>query len=166
LAADLLNIRIGNSFSGGLIDFLLFGVFQGQERTHWLYVIPLGLAWAAIYYFVFTFCIKKFKVAIPGMESNEEIEAATTPASQGTNALYDDSLIIIEALGGEANIDSVTACATRLRVAVKDSASVNKDQIKRLGAVAVLEIDGGIQAVFGGKADLFSQEINQILGSE
>lgn len=166
LAADLLNIRIGNSFSGGLIDFLLFGVFQGQDRTHWLYVIPLGLAWAAIYYFVFSFCIKKFKVAIPGMESAADIEATTTPASQGTNALYDDSLIIIDALGGEANIDSVTACATRLRVAVKDGTSVNKEQIKRLGAVAVLEIDGGIQAVFGGKADLFSQEINQILGRE
>ena len=164
LVADLLNIRIGNSFSGGLIDFLLFGVFQGQAKTHWLFLIPVGIVWSLVYYLVFSFFLKKFKVAIPGMEEETEEEEVSMPSTG--NKLYDESLIIIEALGGEDNITSVGACATRLRVAVVDHEVVNKDRIKKLGATAVLELSGGIQAVFGGKADLYSQEINQILGRD
>ena len=164
LVADLLNIRIGNSFSGGLIDFLLFGVFQGQARTHWLYVIPVGLIWAGVYYAVFSFFLRKFNVSIPGMETTtgDVVEAP----KKGNQSLHDESLIIIDALGGADNITSVEACATRLRVSVKDSSVVNKEPFKVLGAAAVLELSGGIQAVFGGKADLYSQEINQILGAE
>lgn len=80
--------------------------------------------------------------------------------------LHQESLIIIEALGGEDNITSVGACATRLRVAVVDNKIVDKNRIQQLGAIAVLELSGGTQAVFGGKADLYSQEINQILGQD
>ncbi|MGX6961716.1 PTS transporter subunit EIIC [Vagococcus xieshaowenii] len=163
--ADMLSIRIGNSFSGGLIDFLLFGALQGQDKTHWLYVIPLGLVWAAIYYFVFLFCIKKFKVAVPGMENEEDLTDDVAPLKANAS-LHEESLAIIDYLGSSANIESVEACATRLRVAVKDSDVVNKTAIKKLGATAVLDVKGGIQAVFGGKADLYSQEINQILGSD
>ena len=161
--ADILNIRIGNSFSGGFIDFLLFGVLQGNDHTNWIKVIPFGLAWAVIYYFVFRFCIAKFKVAIPGME----VEEITDEANENVQSdLHQQSLQIIDALGGQANIESVTACATRLRVAVVDPQKVNKEVFKQLKATAVLEVKGGIQAVFGGKSDLYSQEINQILGHE
>ena len=73
--ADILNIRVGNSFSGGLIDFLLFGVLQGNDKTNWLKLIPFGIAWAIVYFCVFTFFIKKFKVAIPGM--GEELPTTT-----------------------------------------------------------------------------------------
>lgn len=68
--ADILNIRVGNSFSGGLIDFLLFGVLQGNDKTNWLKLIPFGIAWAIVYFCVFTFFIKKFKVAIPEWEKS------------------------------------------------------------------------------------------------
>lgn len=165
--ADIMNIRIGNSFSGGLIDYLLFGVLQGQDKTHWMYVIPFGLAWAVIYYIVFRFCISKFKVAIPGMEITPDDDGAA-PVSDvpGMSDLSTESLAIIKALGGDDNIQSVEACATRLRVAVKDASTVDKATIKGLGATAVLEMSGGVQAVFGGKADLYSQEINQILGRD
>ncbi|WP_282708464.1 PTS transporter subunit EIIC [Ligilactobacillus sp. Marseille-Q7487] len=161
--ADILNIRIGNSFSGGFIDFLLFGILQGEDKTNWMKLIPFGIAWAIVYYVVFSFCIRKFKVAIPGMESedSEEIELTEEPSS-----LNEEAKIIISALGGKENIESVEACATRLRVAISDSKIVNKNTIKKLGATAVFEVNGGIQAVFGGKADLLSQEINQILGQE
>ncbi|EGO9504832.1 PTS sugar transporter subunit IIB [Enterococcus faecalis] len=74
--------------------------------------------------------------------------------------------MIIKALGSKTNIESVEACATRLRVAVVDGRMVDKETIKQLGATAVFEVNGGIQAVFGGKADLLSQEINQILEIE
>lgn len=159
--ADILNIRIGNSFSGGLIDFLLFGVLQGNDKTNWIKVIPFGLAWAVIYFIVFTFFIKKFKVAIPGMTEETDI-ISEKPLNKNTS-LHEESLIIIKALGGETNIETVEACATRLRVAVKDGKIVDKQSIQQLGATAVFEVNGGIQAVFGGKADLLSQEINQML---
>lgn len=162
--ADILNIRIGNSFSGGLIDFLLFGVLQGNDKTNWIKVIPFGIAWAFIYYFVFSFCIKKFRVAIPGMEDDSELTAEED--SSAPTSLQEESWQIIEALGGDENIESVTACATRLRVAVKNGDKVQKPVFKRLGATAVFEVQGGTQAVFGGKADLFSQEINQLLGRD
>lgn len=158
--ADIMNIRIGNSFSGGLIDYLLFGVLQGQDKTNWPKVLLLGIIWAVIYYLVFRFCITKFHVAIPGMCDDNPDETITT--TKKTN-LTDQALIIIDALGGSNNIESVEACATRLRVAVKDSTKVDKKILKDLGAAAVLEVSGGIQAVFGGKADLYSQEINQLL---
>ncbi|MGX7059662.1 PTS transporter subunit EIIC [Vagococcus humatus] len=165
LVADLLNIRIGNSFSGGLIDFLLFGVFQGEARTHWLYVLPVGMIWALVYYGVFSFFIRKFQVPIPGMVTEADSDDSNQVIDQ-PSSLNEEAHIIIEALGGEANIISVEACATRLRVAVTDSSIVNKQRIQNLGATAVFEIKGGIQAVFGGKADLYSQEINGILGRD
>lgn len=162
--ADILNIRIGNSFSGGLIDYLLFGVLQGNDKTNWIKVIPFGIAWAFIYYFVFSFCIKKFKVAVPGMEDDTEL--AIEDDSSAPTSLQEEAWQIIAALGGDENIESVTACATRLRVAVKSGEKVQKPVFKKLGATAVFEVQGGIQAVFGGKADLFSQEINQLLGRD
>lgn len=163
--ADLLSIRIGNTFSGGLIDFLLFGPLQGNEKTNWLWVIPVGIAWAAVYYFVFRLLITKFKVKVPGMEIVDPHAVKTTSAST-PSTLNDEAKIIIDALGNDANIESVSACATRLRISVKDPAIVEKDTIKNLGATAVFEVQGGIQAVFGGKADLLSQEINQIMGND
>lgn len=163
--ADIMNIRIGNSFSGGLIDFLLFGVLQGNDKTNWIKVIPFGIAWAFVYYFVFSFCIKKFHVAIPGMNAEDELPQ-TEAASAQPSTLAEESLQVIEALGGANNIESVAACATRLRVAVANGKEVNQRAIKDLGATAVFEVQGGIQAVFGGKADLLSQEINQILGTD
>ncbi|HLQ39967.1 MAG TPA: PTS transporter subunit EIIC [Tetragenococcus sp.] len=164
LAADLLNIRIGNSFSGGLIDYLLFGVLQGEAKTNWIRVIPLGIVWVLIYYVVFRFCITKFKVKVPGMELSSDAAVITDNVSQGT--LAEEAQTIIVALGDESNIESVEACASRLRVSVKDSSKVDKDLIKELGATAVFEAQGGIQAVFGGKADILAQEINQKLGRD
>ena len=92
--------------------------------------------------------------------------AVKTTSASTPSTLNDEAKIIIDALGNDANIESVSACATRLRISVKDPAIVEKDTIKNLGATAVFEIQGGIQAVFGGKADLLSQEINQIMGND
>ncbi|MDO5078116.1 MAG: PTS transporter subunit EIIC [Streptococcus minor] len=164
--ADLLQIRIGNSFSGGLIDFTIFGIFQGNAQTNWILVLPIGALWAAMYYFVFKFLITKFKVAIPGMETGEAESSHSSKMMANGNSLHDLSINIIDALGGDANIEDVTACATRLRVSLKDSSLVDKDVLKAVGATAVLDVKNGIQAIYGGKAILYSQEINQILGRE
>lgn len=161
--ADILNIRIGNSFSGGIIDYLLFGVLQGNNSTNWIRVIPVGIIWALVYYVVFRFCISKFNVMVPGMETGDEVK---TPKQKSGSKLEDEALEIIAALGDKDNIQNVGACATRLRVTVKDTDIVDKDRIKSLGANGVFEVDGGIQAVFGGKADLLSQEINDQMGTD
>ncbi|MFM0584175.1 PTS transporter subunit EIIC [Streptococcus suis] len=165
LVADLLQIRIGNSFSGGLIDYLIFGVFQGNDKTNWIYVIPIGLLWAAVYYLVFKFLVTKFHVLVPGMESSDQASHSEKVLSNGSS-LRDNAIAIIDALGGADNIENVTACATRLRVSLRNSGLVDKGVIQSIGATAVLDVKGGIQAIFGGKAILYSQEINQILGLE
>ncbi|HEM5190415.1 TPA: PTS transporter subunit EIIC [Streptococcus suis] len=165
LVADLLQIRIGNSFSGGLIDYLIFGVFQGNDKTNWIYVIPVGLLWAAVYYLVFKFLVTKFHVLVPGMESSDQASHSEKVLSNGSS-LRDNAIAIIDALGGADNIENVTACATRLRVSLRNSGLVDKGVMQSIGATAVLDVKGGIQAIFGGKAILYSQEINQILGLE
>lgn len=162
--ADILNIAIGNTFSGGVIDFTLFGVLQGNAFTNWMIQIPLGIAWSFLYYGVFRFCITKFNIATPGrgdddmIDDNEEIKITTK------DTLKEEAILIIEALGGAENIEDVDACITRLRVSVKDVGKVKKDVLKKIGATDVLEVSGGIQAIYGAKAILYKNIIVEVLG--
>ena len=172
LVADLLQIRIGNTFSGGAIDFLLFGVFQGESRTHWLYVIPVGLIWFALYYVSFRFFITRFDLKTPGRTDEDEATAGTpahaAPDRGGDRQVEarETSLEIIEALGGQENLEDVDACITRLRVSVADPTKVDKARLKALGAVDVFEVAGGVQAVYGGKAVIYKSHINEIVGHD
>ena len=160
--ADLLSVRIGNTFSGGIIDFTLFGVLQGNAKTHWIYVVVVGVFWAALYYVLFRFLITKFNIPTPGREEGEDDEINVE--TKGTIA--ETAVRVLAALGGKENIEDCDACITRLRVAVKDISKVDKDAIKREGAAAVLEVKGGIQAIFGAKADLIKSKINEIIGED
>lgn len=184
LVADLLQIRIGNTFSGGAIDFTLFGILQGQEKTHWLYVIPVGVVWFALYYVSFRFLITRFGIRTPGRDgaADEDPADATSPAEPTATAvapagsrtasgsrkeeLAATSRQIIDALGGEENLEDVDACITRLRVSVHDPAKVDKPALKALGAVDVFEVAGGVQAVYGGKAVLYKSVINEMIGHD
>ena len=163
MLADILNISIGNTFSGGLIDFLLFGILPGNDKTHWLLQIPLGIVWAFVYYFLFRFLITKFNVLTPGRgEEEEEKEPEVTTKF----SLKEESIIIIKALGGKENIEDVDACITRLRVNVIDVSKVDKEALKKVGAIDVLEVSGGVQAIYGAKAILYKNNINDILGMD
>ncbi|MFB9164519.1 MULTISPECIES: PTS transporter subunit EIIC [Arthrobacter] len=176
LIADLLNISIGNTFSGGLIDFLLFGVFQGNDRTNWILLIPVGVVWFFLYYFTFKFMIKKFKFGTPGhledtlgndddatADEKELVPAMAGGMAAGTPIQQEAAQILI-ALGGAENLEEVDACITRLRVSVKDPAQVDKEKLRKLGATGVFEVSGGVQAVYGGKAILYKNAINESLG--
>lgn len=158
--ADILNINIGNTFSGGIIDFSLFGILQGNAKTHWLLVIPVGLTWAALYYFSFRFAIKRFNILTPGRGDDVSGEATITTKS----SLKEEAIAVLAALGGEENIENIDACITRLRVSVKSVDKVNKDELKRIGAVGVLDVNGGIQAIYGSKAILYKNAIDEIMG--
>ncbi|MFC6175949.1 PTS transporter subunit EIIC [Companilactobacillus huachuanensis] len=169
--ADILNIRIGNSFSGGFIDYLLFGILQGKDKTNWPTVLWFGCIWAVLYYVVFRFCISKFHVAIPGMNDDDDdtsvsSEKADNSSSTKETSLHEQSIQIIKALGGAENVESVEACATRLRISVTDNGKVDKKTLTDNGATAVLDVSGGLQAIYGGKSDLYAQEINDILGND
>ncbi|MDF2999914.1 MAG: hypothetical protein K0Q48_33 [Bacillota bacterium] len=162
LVADLLNISIGNTFSGGVIDFTLFGILQGNEKTNWLLVLPVGAVWAVIYYFSFKFAILKWNILTPG-RGDDVLQAAQVTTK---SSLREEALEIISALGGKENIEDVDACITRLRVNVKSKENVNKEDLKRIGATDVLEVGGGIQAIYGAKAILYKNSIEDILGLE
>ena len=160
--ADILNISIGNTFSGGIIDFTLFGVLQGNAKTNWLLVLPIGAAWAALYYFSFRFFITKFNILTPGRGDDDE----GAPEVTTKGSLKEEAVKVIEALGGRGNIEEIDACITRLRVSVKAVDKVDKEALKKIGATAVLEVGGGIQAIYGAKAILYKNAIEDIFGSE
>ena len=122
----------------------------------------VGVFWALLYYVLFRFLITKFNIPTPGREEGEEDEVNVE--TKGTIA--ETAVRVLAALGGKENIEDCDACITRLRVAVKDITKVDKEAIKREGAAAVLEVKGGIQAIFGAKADLIKSKINDIIGED
>lgn len=160
MLADILKISIGNTFSGGFIDFLLFGILQGNSKTNWLRVIPFGLAWAGLYYVVFTAYIKQFDVPTPG---RKEDDAQTETIRSENEDLQKESVQVLEYLGGKDNISDLDACITRLRVGVLDVDLVDREGLKRLGATDVLVLGDGIQAIFGAKAILYKNIIEEMI---
>jgi len=179
---DIFRVFIGMTFSGGLIDFSLFGLLPAGAGvpTRWYMVLLVGAIYAVVYYFLFLFIIKKFSLKTPGRDENEEETKLYTKAdyqnrngSNGSNAsapsgkgeIAEKAPAVLAALGGEANIVSVDACITRLRVEVKDKSKVDKNELKSLGAAGVMEVGNGIQAIFGAKADGYKSAINDILGN-
>ena len=168
---DILNVFIGMTFSGGVIDFALFGLLPAGAGvpTKWFMVIAVGVVYAVVYYVLFSFMIKKFNLKTPGRDENEEdtklFTKADYQAAKGSKSeIVEKAPLVLAALGGEENIVSVDACITRLRVEVKDKTKVNKEELKALGASGVVEVGNGIQAIFGVKADRYKNEINSILG--
>ena len=149
----LLGLKHGMTFSHGLIDFLL--LFPQSHNALWFFVI--GPIWAAGYYFIFTLSISKFKLKTPGREADSATVAAT---SGGPSSLATD---VIAAFGGSGNIRSLDACITRLRVVVADQNEVNADQLKKLGATAVVKVADGIQAIFGTKSENLKTEMEKYL---
>ena len=177
---DIFNVFIGMTFSGGVIDFSLFGLLPAGAGvpTNWIWVLIVGAVYAVVYYFLFYFMITKMNLKTPGRDEDEETKlytkadfqatkggnAETTATSTGKGEIAEKAPAVLAALGGEENIVSVDACITRLRVEVKDKAKVNKDELKTLGAAGVMEVGNGVQAIFGAKADAYKNEINNILG--
>ena len=156
----LLDVKIGMTFSGGLIDFILFGVMP--NRTDWWWVIIIGLVFAVIYYFGFRFAITKFNLATPGREKEEENEGESRGAASKDDRPYE----ILAAMGGEENIANLDACITRLRVSVKDIKSVDKKRLKELGASGVMEVGNNIQAIFGPVSDSIRGQMQDIIDGE
>lgn len=155
MTMHILNVKIGMTFSGGLIDYVLFGLINPQTNA-WI-VIPVGLVFAVIYYFGFRFAIRKFNLMTPGREEVEEEEEGTK--GQAGDLPYN----VLEAMGGQSNIAHLDACITRLRVSVNDIKQVDKDRLKKLGAAGVLEVGNNIQAIFGPRSETIKGQMQDII---
>ncbi|WP_117149425.1 glucose-specific PTS transporter subunit IIBC [Paraliobacillus zengyii] len=153
----LLDVKIGMTFSGGLIDFILFGVMP--NRTEWFWVIVVGLVFAVIYYFGFRWAILKFNLATPGREKAEEGDDDIQESGDEDDRPYE----ILKAMGGQENITNLDACITRLRVSVADKGNVDKKRLKNLGASGVMEVGNNIQAIFGTSSDTIRGQMQDII---
>jgi len=168
----ILNVGVGMTFSGGLIDLVLFGVMQGNAKTHWIWVVVVGAVYFVLYYLIFRFMISKFDYKTPGRDDAEEVKLYTRAdvnarsAASGSNAPAGDdpvSALIVEGLGGTDNLSDVDCCATRLRCTVKDAALVRQDVLKASGASGVICKGNGVQVVYGPKVAVIKAKLEDYL---
>ena len=169
----ILNVGVGMTFSGGLIDLVLFGVMQGNAKTHWVWVVVVGAVYFVLYYIIFRFMISKFDYKTPGRDDAEEVKLYTRADVNARNAASGSvpagndpvSALIVEGLGGAANLADVDCCATRLRCTVKDAALVKQDVLKASGASGVICKGNGVQVVYGPKVAVIKAKLEDYLES-
>ena len=168
----MLNVAVGMTFSGGLIDLTLFGILQGNAKTHWINIVWVGLIYFAVYYFLFTFLIKKFDFKTPGREDEDgEVKLYTrsdvnskkdAKSNDGDNQV---SALILRGLGGQANLSDVDCCATRLRVTVKDSSKVDQSLLKSSGAAGVIINGNGVQVIYGPRVTVIKSNLEDFIAN-
>lgn len=151
----LLNVHLGYTFSGGFIDFLLLNILP--NKTAWWLVIPVGIVYAILYYFIFRFIIKKLNYKTPGREDKE--------MQNNSVSVSELPFKVLDAMGGKENIKHLDACITRLRVEVNEKSQVDVESLKQLGASGVLEVGNNMQAIFGPKSDQIKHDMAQIIAS-
>lgn len=167
----IFNVGVGMTFSGGLIDLTLFGILQGNAKTHWLWIIAVGLVYAVVYYFVFYFMITKLDLKTPGREPDDEVTKLYTRSdvnkSKADKKHHENtvSAMIADGLGGKDNISDLDCCATRLRVTVKDVSKVRDDLLRSSGASGVIRKGNGVQAVYGPQVSVIKAELSDYLDS-
>ena len=156
----IFGVGVGMTFSGGVIDLTLFGIMQGNAKTHWIWIVIVGAVYFVLYYFTFYFMITKMDLKTPGRENEGEetrlftrsdFKAKTGVGPDGSASAVSDpvSALILKGLGGKANLSDVDCCATRLRVTVIDPENVSDALLKQSGASGVIHKGNGVQVVYG-----------------
>lgn len=158
---NLLHVRLGFTFSAGLFDYLL----SSGLGTNALWLFPVGLAYAVVYYAIFRFAILRWDLKTPGREDEPEKTSVSVPTQAPT---LDKPLTraeqYIQALGGRNNIVTCGACATRLRLEVTHPQQVDEQALKQLGARGVIKTAGGqVQVIIGPEVDLLADELKPYL---
>lgn len=152
---DVLGVRLGFGFSAGLFDYVL----NYNIGTRPLWLLPVGFAYAAVYYAMFRYCIRRFNLATPGREIVSAPAAAPTGGVRDARPFTES---LVEALGGAANLVTVDACTTRLRLTVVDQARVLDAELRALGAHGVVRPSGNtLQVVLGPIADQVAGDIRR-----
>ena len=174
MIAHMLNIAVGLTFSGGLLDFFIFGILQGEAKTSWMYVIPVGIVYFFLYYFIFRWMILHFGFKTPGREDDDEETKLYTKADykarEGAGGAADSdagfdakSAAIAKGLGSKRNITSVDCCATRLRCSVADASLVDEKLLKATGAVGVIVKGTGVQVIYGPQVAVIKSNLETYL---
>lgn len=173
----ILNVGVGMTFSGGLIDMTLFGVLQGNAKTHWIWIVVVGLVYAVVYYFVFYFMITKLNLKTPGREPDDvepklyrrsDVNAAKAAKAEGKATLKEEDMVsalILKGLGGKDNLSDVDCCATRLRVTVNDAGKVDDAMLKSSGASGVIHKGNGVQVIYGPKVSVIKSNLEDFIDS-
>ncbi len=187
----ILGVGVGMTFSGGVIDLILFGVLQGNAKTRWLMIPLVGAAYFLVYFLLFRWLIRRFDFKTPGREDEGETKLyrradyerkkygdpipagaagmATVNAAAGAElaadtAVHSVSELILQGLGGRDNIVSLDCCATRLRVTVKDSDKVEQALLRQSGAAGVIKRGDGVQVVYGPQVSVIKSELEEHMG--
>lgn len=175
MIAHMLNVAVGLTFSGGFLDLFLFGILQGNEKTSWLRIVPVGIVYFILYYVVFTFLIRKFDFKTPGREDEDTETKLYTKADvnarrEGQNAGSGDgnpqdalSETITRGLGGKRNISDVDCCATRLRCSVHRAELVDDALLKSTGASGVVHKGNGVQVIYGPHVTVIKSNLEDYL---
>lgn len=162
--ADILPLRLHSFGNIELLTRTPLAIKAGLSADL-IYFVIVVIAYGVLTYFLASFMIRKFNFATPGRNGNYEVDAETTPSSNGA-AVDSQAASIVGLLGGRDNIVDVDACMTRLRVTVKENADVAQElEWKKLGAMGLIVKDKGVQAVYGPKADVLKSDIQDLLDS-
>ncbi len=169
----ILNVGVGLTFSGGLIDLTLFGIMQGNAKTSWLWIPVVGVVYFIVYYLVFSFMIKKFDYKTPGRDDSEiklytRKDVNARNASEGAASTGGDNELsrqIMLGLGGKANISDVDCCITRLRCTVHDATKVDQQLLRETGASGVICKGQGVQVVYGPRVSNIKSDLEAYLAS-
>ncbi len=172
----ILNVGVGMTFSGGLIDLTLFGIMQGNDKTHWIWIPIVGVFYFVLYYFTFSFMIRKMNLKTPGREDdNEEPKLYTRTDFKEKTGVGPDgaprkggdtvSALILNGLGGKANVSDVDCCATRLRVTVVDAGKVQDALLRQSGASGVVHKGNGIQVIYGPQVSVIKSNLVEYMES-
>ena len=171
----MLQVGVGLTFSGGLIDLFLFGILQGNAKTNWIMIVVVGVFYFIIYYVLFTFLIKRFDFKTPGRESeSQEIKVSErlavvekTDEGQQTEKKDSDadalSSLICAGLGGKDNIISLDCCATRLHVAMKDPMQMDDILLQASGAAGIYKKSRGLQIIYGPRVTIIKSDLEDYL---
>lgn len=180
----ILNVGVGMTFSGGLIDLFLFGILQGNEKTNWLMIPLVGLVYFVVYFFVFRFLIRRRNYITPGREednaetklytradynaknANNAEEGAAPDMNKADKDAHAVSRMILDGLGGKGNISNLDCCATRLRVTVKNSDIVSESLLRQSGAAGVIKKGTGIQVVYGPQVSVIKSELEDYMKTD
>lgn len=174
MIAHLLNIAVGLTFSGGFLDLFLFGILQGNEKTSWLRIIPVGIIYFLLYYVIFSFLIRKWDLKTPGREDDggevklytkADVNAKKSANGDSRKEANADTLseTITGGLGGKKNIDGVDCCATRLRCTVFQADLVDDALLRSTGASGVIHKGNGVQIIYGPHVTVIKSNLEEYL---
>ena len=175
MIAHILNIAVGLTFSGGFIDLFIFGILQGNDKTDWIRIIPVGIIYFILYFVIFSFLIKKLDLKTPGREDTEETklytkadykarqEGGSQNSGKALSPEDEKSMLITRGLGGKKNISDVDCCATRLRCTVVDPDKVKDAVLKQTGPSGIIKKGQGIQIIYGPSVSVIKSNLEEYL---